>query len=72
MSDIDELFWGGYLKFLIEQGAVTPDTPRAEVERIKADFMSGLRGDPVPCDTNPFRPDHVQRVAERINQKESQ
>ena len=41
-----ELFWGGYLAALVDAGTVTPETPRVEVERIKAEFMAGLRGEP--------------------------
>jgi hypothetical protein len=42
---VDEYMWGGYLKFLVEQGAVTEQTPPAEVEQMKTEFMSGLRDD---------------------------
>ncbi len=40
-----ELFWAGYLEALHSNGAVTIDTPRAEVEQLKADFMTWLRGE---------------------------
>lgn len=71
MNDLDELFWGGYLKFLFNLGFVTVATGADEIAAIKAEFMSGLRGEPMPCDTTPFRPESVQRVADRTNQKET-
>lgn len=40
-----EVFWGGYLTVLHETGAVTIDTPAAEVGQIKAEFMAGMRGE---------------------------
>lgn len=51
MSDTDEWFWGGYLTFLVESGAITEDTPKAEVEALKADFMTGLHSD-IPDEAN--------------------
>ncbi len=37
-----ELFWGAYLTALHESRAITPS---ADITKIKADFMSGLRGE---------------------------
>jgi len=42
MDLLDELFWGGFLAHMIETGEVTATTPRDEVARMKAEFMSGL------------------------------
>lgn len=46
-----EVFWGGYLQFLFNHGMVTVATSREEIEQMKADFMAGLRGEPMPCET---------------------
>ncbi len=40
-----EMFWAGYLGHEIEVGNVTADTPHEDVARMKADFMTGLRGE---------------------------
>lgn len=42
---MDEMFWAGYLEAMIGAGVVTADTPSEDVERMKAEFLSGLRGD---------------------------
>lgn len=43
-----ELFWGGYLTALHGAGAIGPGD---NIEQIKADFMAGLRGERMPCET---------------------
>lgn len=40
----DEYLWGGYLKFCIETGVVTEDTPEDAVWDLKNAFMEGLNG----------------------------
>lgn len=40
-----EMFWAGYLYEAARQGYVTADTSRAEVERMRNEFMAGLRGE---------------------------
>lgn len=38
----DEYMWGGYLKFLVEQGAVSDETPESEVLAIKESFLKEM------------------------------
>ena len=42
---VDEMFWAAYLKVEVEEGNVTLATPRAEVARMKREFLAGLRGE---------------------------
>ena len=44
-SIVDEMFWAAYLKAEVEQGTVTLATPRAEVARMKREFLAGLNGE---------------------------
>lgn len=46
-----EMFWAGYLAALAESGAVTAETPPEEIWQMKAEFMAGIRGERMPCDT---------------------
>lgn len=43
-SVVDEMFWAAYLKAEIEEGNITLSTPRAEVVRMKREFLAGLNG----------------------------
>jgi hypothetical protein len=44
-SIVDEMFWAAYLKAEVEQGTVTLATPRAEVARMKREFLASLNGE---------------------------
>lgn len=41
----DEYMWGGYLKFCVEQGIVTDDTPEEAIWDLKNAFLEDLNGE---------------------------
>lgn len=55
-----EWFWGGYLQALAESGVVTLDTPRAEIEQMRAEFMAGLRGEASPLPVAPITDQYLK------------